>query len=99
MTYLREARIRTTPLSTSIIKPRGGRSLCRIYLAVLFRSGPKNKESVDAGQAELSAPRRPGNRDRGVVLSVLDWRLHAGDTLLRGWRLSPRGTRRGIDLR
>src|SRR5215813_11792399 len=44
--------------------------------------------SVSAGQAELSDPRRSGNCDRGIVLSVLD--RPAGDTHLRGWRLSPR---------
>src|SRR5215475_8874292 len=52
----------------------------------------KNKKSVKARQAKLSV--RPG-----VVLSVLYWRLRAGDALLRGRGLSSRGTRRGLDLR
>ena len=43
----------------------------------------EEQESPKAGQAEL--PVR-----QGVVLSVLDWRLRAGDTLLRGApQLSP----------
>src|SRR5262249_5141857 len=39
--------------------------------------------SVSAGQAELSDPRRCGNRDRGIVPPV-HWRLRAGDALLCG---------------
>jgi hypothetical protein len=49
----------------------------------------EEQESPKAGQAEL--PVR-----QGVVLSVLDWRLRAGDTLLRG-RLSSRRQRRRFD--
>jgi hypothetical protein len=51
-----------------------------------------NKNQLVARQAKLSV--RPG-----VILSMLDWRLRAGDALLRGRGLSPRGTRRGLDLR
>ena len=50
----------------------------------------EEKESVKARQAELSTP----GSVRRVVLSILDWRLRAGDTLLHGWRLSPRLKRR-----
>ena len=42
----------------------------------------EEKESVKARQAELSTP----GSVRRVVLSILDWRLRAGDMLLRGWR-------------
>ncbi|MGA8386897.1 MAG: hypothetical protein WB769_03075, partial [Pseudolabrys sp.] len=52
-------------------------------------SSREEQESPKAGQAEL--PVR-----QGVVLSVLDWRLRAGDTLLRG-RLSSRRQRRRFD--
>ena len=84
MIYLREARIRTTPfLSTSISKPRGGAP----YASCAVQKRAEGHESVNAGLAELSAPRG------SVVLSVLDWRLRYGDTTLRGWRLSPRGER------
>jgi len=42
-----------------------------------------------AGQTEISR--------RAVVLSKFCRRLSVGDTIILEWRLSPRGTRRGLD--
>jgi hypothetical protein len=53
------------------------------------------QESVSAREAKLSDT---GEVRPGVVLSVLDWRLCAGDALLLWEGLSPRGTRRRFDL-